>query len=643
VNKVLSSHNPFTLCPARISLPVCIGLLLAIISYPVHASDEPKWIRASSSHFSVLTDVSPQRGEQLLLRLEQMRTVVGHQLMKSKLHLSQPLDVIAVKSDDEYIGLAPVRDGRPISSSGFFLDGDDRDYIVLNLTDDKSWQTITRDFFRLYLNDNYPPTPAWFDTGLIEYFSTVQLTDDEGEIGADPGSYIPLLNKQPWMPLPELLSVQADPKKAPTAIFMAESWIVIHYLLTQDKMSETGTYLGLTEGRREPVEKAITDAYGVSSAQLEQAVKEHLHSFAANRPTSVVTGAGGKSALPPGPPEATKFNPVHAIDIGNSYKDVRSAEARALVDEMMVHLSEHREAGIKDLNDLINGEKTENPIEHRALGWAYMAQGKDSDAVEEFQKTLELDLHDPWAHFYMARMKYRAAVESGDPFQGLANMLIDLRTVLDWDLDFAEAYNMLGVARAEGGGVNSAVDAMTKAVQLSPRNETYSLNMAVAQTAAKNWDAATALLTRLKSSHDAKIAADARNYLDGLPNAKKYGILPPRPGVVPGAKAKAAKKASDEDEDENRADAKAEPAPDRRKTEYAKGKLLRVDCSQPPIAILTLAGARTMRLRTEDFHSLLLIGADQFSCDWKNLAVSVNYKAGGKSDGDLVSLEIRQP
>jgi len=36
-----------------------------------------------------------------------------------------------------------------------------------------------------------------------------------------------------------------------------------------------------------------------------------------------------------------------------------------------------------------------------------------------------------------------------------------------------------------------------------------------------------------------------------------------------------------------------------------------------------------------------VIGADQFSCDWQNLRVSVNYKPGGAADGDLVSLEVR--
>jgi len=45
-------------------------------------------------------------------------------------------------------------------------------------------------------------------------------------------------------------------------------------------------------------------------------------------------------------------------------------------------------------------------------------------------------------------------------------------------------------------------------------------------------------------------------------------------------------------------------------------------------------------LRAADYKSLLLIGADQFSCDWHDRQVDANYKAGGQSDGDLVSLEV---
>jgi len=398
-------------------------------------------------------------------------------------------------------------------------------------------------------------------------------------------------------------------------------------------------------GQGEQIDQAITKAYGVAPAQLEQTIKEYSRSLTTAKTTPPI--AEKKSNILPSLPGATRFSPgVGKLDIGSSYKEVPLPEARALVDEMMLRLPEHRDAALKELDDLADGLKSENAIEHHARGWLLLEQGKTSDAVEEFGKAFALDLHDPWSHYYMARMKYRAAVENGDRIEGLASMLIDLRTVIDWNADFAEAYNMLGVARVDGGGVNSAVDAMKRAVELSPRNETYLLNMAIAQTAAKQWDAATTLLTKLKTSEDTKIAADAKAYLDELPNAKKYGILPPRPGTVPGAKQKTAvakKTASDDDEEEESSKkSNAEPTPDHRKVQFAKGKLLRVDCSQPPVAVLTLAGARSLRLRTEDFHSLQLIGADQFSCDWKNVAVTVNYKAGGKSDGDLVSLEILQ-
>jgi hypothetical protein len=53
------------------------------------------------------------------------------------------------------------------------------------------------------------------------------------------------------------------------------------------------------------------------------------------------------------------------------------------------------------------------------------------------------------------------------------------------------------------------------------------------------------------------------------------------------------------------------------------------------------AGARVLKLRTENYKSLMLIAADDFSCDWKSRPVAVNYRAGGKADGDLVSVEVQ--
>jgi len=92
-----------------------------------------------------------------------------------------------------------------------------------------------------------------------------------------------------------------------------------------------------------------------------------------------------------------------------------------------------------------------------------------------------------------------------------------------------------------------------------------------------------------------------------------------------------------------RADQPPTPAqPDKRAIQFLKGKLVSVDCSQAPSAILTVsAAAKVLKLRTPDYKSLTLIGADDFSCDWKGRTVAVNYRAGGKADGDLVSIEVQ--
>jgi hypothetical protein len=98
----------------------------------------------------------------------------------------------------------------------------------------------------------------------------------------------------------------------------------------------------------------------------------------------------------------------------------------------------------------------------------------------------------------------------------------------------------------------------------------------------------------------------------------------------------AAKRAADENPTPS-----AEPG-DKRPTKFFKGRLVAVDCSHAPAAILTVTGeTATLKLRAEDYKSLLLIGADDFSCDWRDRRVTVNYKPVGAKNGDLVSLEMR--
>jgi len=640
---------------------------------------EPHWIRVSSSHFSVLTDGGENKGREVAVRLEQMRTVFAQLLMKTRVNLPEPLDVIAFKTDKEYAQIAPLHDGQPKSEPAFFLPGEDRNYIVLNLFEDDPWRAVTHEFAHLLLDHNYPPTQPWFDEGFAEYFSSVRLDNKQAQIGGDPEISVArqqnllenqvqvrnppkplseLLNTPVWLSTSDLFTAKHSRSNygegSHHTLFYAQAWIALHYLLNKNKLSETGTYFDLVENQKVPVERAIQQAYGMTPAEFDQALKDYFHSLEASFQNQAAPSSSTAANS-----VVSQF-PLPVDNIGTSTKQVPDTDARSLIAELMVRLPEHRQRALQELNTIIGQPKTENAIAHRALAWMHL-QSKEYDAAnEELSSALELDGADPWVRYYMALVKYHAAESSGHPFQGLSNMMQDLRAVLDWNPELAEAYSMLAMARVEGGGVNSAMEAMRAAIQLSPRNQGYLLNMAQIYMAGKKWDAATALLDRLKASQDPQIAHAARKNLEDLPTLKKYGLMPQQtvsaakaessPSAVtkPGAPSKSApaNKDAQEEEDESATEKQTvpvqPPAPDKRAVKFLKGKLVRVDCTSPPAAVLTVAiGTKMMKLRTENYKSMTVIGADQFSCEWKNLPVSANYKAGGKVDGDLVSLEIQ--
>jgi tetratricopeptide (TPR) repeat protein len=648
----IRSNMPSISFHPRWILGAVLFLASTCASVASNRNTEPKWIRISSAHFSILTDANEKKARETSLRLEQMRNIFSQLFLKNKLQLPQPLDVIALQSDEEYTRVAPLRKGQPLSAPGFFLAGDDRNYIVLDLAAEDSWRAVSRDYARLLLNFNYPPTQEWFDEGFAQYFSSLRLGDNQAQVGGDPTQSLPWnhvlpgqtfteLLGQPWLPMAELFTMRPGPAGYPP-IFYAQSWIVMHYLLHQNKLSDAGAYFGLVQIRKVPVEQAIEQAFGMSAALFEQAVKDYFHSFTQSSPAQPKSGASSSSG------QLSQFPPLGPLDVAGSVLDVVDTQAQALVAEMAVRLPEHRDQGVKSLETIIADPKSDNVIAHRALAWVRMERKEFDQAEEELARARELDSKDNWTRYYLALVKFRAAQSGQKPIEGISNMIQDLVFVVDKEPDFAEAHNMLALARLQGGGVHSATEAIKVAIQLSPRSEQYLLNLAQIDLAGKKWDDATALLERLKDSSNPQIAKTARKDLDDLPTLKKYGVLPQQNASKNAQLDPAAAVSSVPEHDADDAvstkseSAPAEPAPDRRKVQFVRGRLIKVDCAQNPGAILTVrTNSRTLRLRTDNYKSLLLVGADEFSCDWIDRAVIANYKAGGKADGDLVSVEVQ--
>jgi tetratricopeptide (TPR) repeat protein len=319
-------------------------------------------------------------------------------------------------------------------------------------------------------------------------------------------------------------------------------------------------------------------------------------------------------------------------------KKVSDDDAHAYVADAMARVPEHRAEGIKRLQDLAQ-DPADNAVAHRCLAYAYLQNRDFKQSGEQLQSA---DGTDPWVHLYEALLRFRMA--NGQTMQGgLANVQQDLRGVVDWYPDFAEAYHLLALSELEGGGTHAALDSIRMAIQLAPRKLSFLMDLANIYIAQKKWNDAQTTLEQLKAGTNAQLAAQARKKLDDMPFIKKYGIDPDQ---SPGAQQTRVIEANSGISNPLPEDLEDKPqlkerGPDKRPVKYVKGKIVRVDCEKAPEAILTvLAGGRTLQLHTFDYKSVAIVGADQFSCDWHNQQASINYKASGATQGDLVSVEI---
>src|SRR5258708_4974834 len=549
-------------------LPAMLLGILLCTSAP--AAEQSPWLEIHSAHFTVITDAGDKKGREVALRFEQMRAVFASLLTKDRLNQPLPLTILAFKNDKSYFQIAPLRQGQPIDVPGFFLPGEDQNFIVLNLFEEEPWRAVAHDFAHMLLNYNYPPAQGWFDEGLVEYFSSIRVDNKQVEIGGDPElhasvakdllqnqldthpqkSLTELLGAQVWLSIPDLFTMKHDTSTynegTHRTLFYAESWMVMHYLLHQKKLPETGAYFDLVLNQKVPVEEAIQKAYGVSQQQLEQAVKDYLHSQIAL--STALDAARQKNPDPDSstnPAQVYHFPvPVGPDDSAINSKPFPEADARALHAGIQVRIPERREAGLRALQALIatpatpapapaktatDDDKSPTPangneLAHRILAWEHIQRSEFDEAVIELGDAAVLKQGDMWIRYYLSVLKLRVAQAKHTDIQGLANMMQDLRVVLEWYPESAEAYDMLALARNEGGGPVAAMQAERAAMQLSPRDERYVYHLALIYVTGKKWEAANALLDRLKTSSNPQIAALPRARLARSATERKYGV-----------------------------------------------------------------------------------------------------------------------
>jgi Flp pilus assembly protein TadD len=604
--------------------PYCFLPLLLVSLVSPALSSEPDWIEIRSPHFSVVTDAGEKRGRDAAFHFEQMRAVFGALMVKAKVTLPTPLQIVAFRNTKEMREFAPLFKGKPIQVAGLFMGNADRCFILLDMSVEEPWRVVFHEYAHQLMNGNISgEIQPWFEEGFAEYFSTIKVVGKEAQVGLLSDVDVQILRQSGMMKIVDLFSVRHNSSTYNESgdhrsVFYAESWLVMHYLYDQNLVPKAGAYLDAADQPGVSVEQAIQQGFGTSAGELN---KDILRYWA--------TGNWKFFRLP---------MPAGIESAGYIAKPLAMPDAKAVLADMHLHSPDYQEKAVAEFEEVLKLQP-DNPAALRGLGYAYLMKRDFPRAGVYFTKATQHDSNDPRVLYYSGLL---AQMEGGQAFGGGATQLAlvqkNLEKSIALDPEFADAYSVLAFTYMSEGNNAQALNTMGKAVVLNPGNEQYRFNLAQLYLANQKVDPALAILEQLKNSSNPGVSAKASQSLTQAQAFKQTMLEGQRPGNSiarqPSAEATAASPPIFDPEQTAQKDLPP--------VRFLKGKVTAVDCSAPPGAVLTvLAGAKTWKLQVKDSGHVVVIGADNFSCAWKDQSVAVNYRATGETNGDVVSVEVQ--
>jgi hypothetical protein len=286
--------------------------LFSLCLLPALLLADSHWIKFQSGPFEVYTDAGSHPGREALVRFEEFRNALGQVVGENDLQTPQPIRIFVFKNANGWTSAEPIVHAR------------DRFAIVL-----QEKGTVTPELYaaltRLFLKSNTAQMPPSFEHGLVEFFSTFQVSGIHITAGTPPAK-------------PDL------------------DWARIHLLVTDHEYFGKVRVLLYNLRKGVDQEAAYRNAFAKSPAQVEAQVKSHF--AAGNFQTTTLNSR---------PLSEGDFQEREVAD-----SDARLARADLLTDQSA---AEYRTL-------LNNQEKVAEA--HEGLGLLALRAGQKEDARKDF-------------------------------------------------------------------------------------------------------------------------------------------------------------------------------------------------------------------------------------------------------------------
>ena len=203
------------------------------------------WIELRSANRTVMiSDAGEPAARELLARIDRVRETISAGLGDLVRDLDEPLLVIAprdVNGMRELVGDAAKRNRGLLVAASLPAPYSHHLAVRAGTLESRRAEILMHEYLHRVTQVNVGDAAAWLDEGLSEFWSTIEPNEHGVRVGRELPRHARTLRSQPLIPLRDLMAVSRgryDLAGGRLALFYAQSWALVHYLVTRSASSK---------------------------------------------------------------------------------------------------------------------------------------------------------------------------------------------------------------------------------------------------------------------------------------------------------------------------------------------------------------------------------------------------------------------
>ncbi len=454
-------------------------LVLAALSFwtiagPIAAAardlPSPKgpWIELRTADFTLYSNAGERRAREIGENLERLRDALGQLAPGLVLSSPVPTSIFVFKDDFSFQPYALTYNSKLVDKGGYFLRRQLGNYVAMAINADERGQErelFCHEYIHYLLRNNLATLPLWLHEGLAEYYSTLEVHQGEARVGLPPPQHVQWLRQHALIPLNTLFAVdERSPEydvRPRSGGFSAESWLLVHYLLSgsPDRRGKAAELLRLARAGTPP-DRLFAAAFGADPAVLEAELRPYVKNY---------QFYSTRLPLRPQASPAMSVRPMSWPETLSRLGDLLGN----LADDHLALAAEHFRAALA-----AQPAPAAQALALAGLGQLAERAGKAEEARAFYERAAPLAPADPTVQYLLARSLLAGPDPDAD---SLRRARAVLQKVVATSPDFGEAWASLGdTYEAEENLGAEAVTALEAAHRLLPERMDVAHNLALA-------------------------------------------------------------------------------------------------------------------------------------------------------------------